>query len=43
MLMILLEPRTLDRGYFVADGVRKLMDDHLHRGPHHDRTPVAAC
>ena len=32
MLMILLEPRTLDRGYFVADGVRKLMDDHLHRG-----------
>ena len=32
MLMILLEPRTLERGYFVADGVRKLMDDHLHRG-----------
>jgi asparagine synthase (glutamine-hydrolysing) len=32
MLMILLEPRTLDRGYFVAEGVRKLMDDHLHRG-----------
>jgi asparagine synthase (glutamine-hydrolysing) len=32
MLMILLEPRTLDRGYFVADGIRKLMDDHLHRG-----------
>jgi asparagine synthase (glutamine-hydrolysing) len=32
MLMILLEPRTLDRGYFVADGVRKLMDDHLNRG-----------
>jgi asparagine synthase (glutamine-hydrolysing) len=32
MLMILLEPRTLDRGYFVADGVRKLMDDHLVRG-----------
>jgi len=32
MLMILLEPRTLDRGYFVADGVRRLMDDHLVRG-----------
>jgi len=32
MLMILVEPRTLQRGYFVADGVRKLMDDHLHRG-----------
>ncbi len=32
MLMILLEPRTLERGYFVADGIRKLMDDHLHRG-----------
>ncbi len=32
MLMILLEPRTLERGYFVADGVRKLMDDHLYRG-----------
>jgi asparagine synthase (glutamine-hydrolysing) len=32
MLMILLEPRTLERGYFAADGVRKLMDDHLHRG-----------
>src|SRR4030088_1702606 len=32
MLMILLEPRTLERGYFAADGVRKLMDDHLLRG-----------
>jgi asparagine synthase (glutamine-hydrolysing) len=34
MLTILLEPRTLDRGYFAAAGVRKLMDDHLvrHRG-----------
>jgi hypothetical protein len=32
MLMILLEPRTLERGYFVAGGIRKLMDDHLHRG-----------
>jgi asparagine synthase (glutamine-hydrolysing) len=32
MLMILLEPRTLDRGYFTAAGVRKLMDDHLVRG-----------
>jgi asparagine synthase (glutamine-hydrolysing) len=32
MLMILLEPRTLDRGYFAADGVRRLMDNHFHRG-----------
>ncbi len=32
MLMILLEPRTLERGYFQAAGVRKLMDDHLLRG-----------
>jgi asparagine synthase (glutamine-hydrolysing) len=32
MLMILLEPRTLDRGYFDAAGIRKLMDDHLVRG-----------
>ena len=32
MLMILLEPRTLQRGYFVAAGVSKLMDDHLVRG-----------
>ena len=32
MLMILLEPRTLERGYFDANGVRKLMDDHLVRG-----------
>jgi asparagine synthase (glutamine-hydrolysing) len=32
MLMILLEPRTLDRGYFDPNGVRKLMDDHLVRG-----------
>ena len=32
MVMTLLEPRTLNRGYFVADGVRKLMDDHLVRG-----------
>jgi asparagine synthase (glutamine-hydrolysing) len=32
MLMVLLEPRTLDRGYFAASGVRKLMDDHLLRG-----------
>ena len=32
VLMILLEPRTLQRGYFEADGVRKLMNDHLYRG-----------
>ena len=32
MLMILVEPRTLQRGYFVANGIQKLMDDHLHRG-----------
>lgn len=29
LLMILLEPRTLQRGYFEASGVRKLMNDHL--------------
>ena len=29
VLMILLEPRTLQRGYFEAAGIRKLMDDHL--------------
>ncbi len=32
MMMILLEPRTLNRGYFDPNGVRKLMDDHLVRG-----------
>ncbi|MGA7080206.1 MAG: asparagine synthase (glutamine-hydrolyzing) [Terriglobales bacterium] len=32
MLMVLVEPRTLQRGYFQASGVRKLMDDHLLRG-----------
>ncbi len=32
MLMILIEPRTLQRGYFEPAGIRKLMDDHLHRG-----------
>jgi len=32
MLMILLERRTLERGYFAAEGVRRLMDDHLVRG-----------
>ena len=32
MLTILLEPRTLERGYFVPDGVRRLMDNHLLRG-----------
>lgn len=32
VLMILLEPRTLQRGYFEADGIRKLMDDHLYKG-----------
>ena len=29
MLQILLEPRTLQRGYFDPRGIRKLMDDHL--------------
>ncbi len=29
MLMILLEPRTLQRGYFEASSIRKLMNDHL--------------
>jgi asparagine synthase (glutamine-hydrolysing) len=32
VLMILLEPRSLQRGYFEADGIRLLMNDHLHRG-----------
>jgi len=32
MLTVLLEPRTLERGYFDPNGVRKLMDDHLLRG-----------
>jgi asparagine synthase (glutamine-hydrolysing) len=32
VLMILLEPRSLQRGYFEADGIRLLMDDHLRRG-----------
>jgi asparagine synthase (glutamine-hydrolysing) len=32
MLMVLIEPRTLQRGYFDPAGLRKLMDDHLHRG-----------
>jgi asparagine synthase (glutamine-hydrolysing) len=32
VLMILLEPRTLQRGYFEADGIRRLMNDHLRRG-----------
>jgi asparagine synthase (glutamine-hydrolysing) len=36
VLMILLEPRSLQRGYFEADGIRLLMNDHLLRG--HDVT-----
>ena len=32
MLMILLEPRTLDRGYFRPSGIRAVMDDYLIRG-----------
>jgi asparagine synthase len=32
MLMILLEPRTLERGYFQPAGVRGVMDDYLLRG-----------
>src|ERR1700723_340732 len=32
MLIILLEPRTLERGYFQASGIRRLMDDHIVRG-----------
>jgi asparagine synthase (glutamine-hydrolysing) len=32
LLMVLLEPRTLQRGYFEPTGIRKLLDDHLHRG-----------
>ncbi len=34
MLMVLAEPRTLQRGYFEPAGVRKLIDDHLnHQRP----------
>ncbi|MFZ1919712.1 MAG: asparagine synthase (glutamine-hydrolyzing) [Terriglobales bacterium] len=32
MLMILLEPRTLERGYFLPSGLRGVMDDYLLRG-----------
>jgi asparagine synthase (glutamine-hydrolysing) len=32
VLMILLEPRSLQRGYFKASGIRLLMNDHLQRG-----------
>jgi asparagine synthase (glutamine-hydrolysing) len=32
MLMILLEPRTLERGYFQPSGIRGVMDDYLLRG-----------
>ncbi len=32
MLMILLEPRSLERGYFAPAGVRKIMDDHMVHG-----------
>jgi len=32
MLMILLEPRTLERGYFQPSGIRTVMDDYLLRG-----------
>jgi asparagine synthase (glutamine-hydrolysing) len=32
MLMMLLEPRTLDRGYFRPSGIRAVMDDYLVRG-----------
>jgi asparagine synthase (glutamine-hydrolysing) len=32
MLMILIEPRTLQRGYFEPSAIRKLIDNHLKRG-----------
>jgi asparagine synthase (glutamine-hydrolysing) len=32
MLRILVEPRTLQRGYFEPAAIRKLMDDHFTRG-----------
>jgi asparagine synthase (glutamine-hydrolysing) len=32
MLMVLIEPRTLQRGYFEPAAIRKLMDDHVNRG-----------
>jgi asparagine synthase (glutamine-hydrolysing) len=31
MLMMLLEPRTLERGYFLSSGIRAVMDDYLLR------------
>jgi len=37
LLMILLEPRTLERGYFLPSGVRGVMDNYLLRG----RTRIA--
>ena len=30
-LRVLLEPRTLQRGYFQPDGVRALVDEHVSR------------
>jgi asparagine synthase (glutamine-hydrolysing) len=32
VVMTLLEPRSLQRGYFEASGIRLLMNDHLQRG-----------
>ncbi len=32
ILMLLVEPRTLQRGYFEPAAIRKLMDDHVNRG-----------
>ena len=32
MMMILLEPRSLQRGYFAEDGIRKLVNEHLRKG-----------
>ena len=41
VLMILLEPRTLQRGYFEAEGIRKLMNDHLYGGKDLTRAHLA--
>jgi asparagine synthase (glutamine-hydrolysing) len=39
VLSLLLEPRTLQRGYFNEPGVRKLLDDFFH-GRTHDPLPI---
>ncbi len=43
MLMMLLEPRTLERGYFLPSGIRAVMDDYLLRNRLNTRAPVASA